>query len=420
MIENATSTAVKLQWLSNARAFLEIGLPSSMYFAIRSSLVIELVELARDYEWPVVDEIRMQEDVCSCLLIFSTVETEQLKALTQAGAIPLLLNLTSSAITEVSQKATQALINIIQNGSRFRNLALGSNLLPTIQAVYFLDLPIGQMCLISKLILVLCQDLSPAMTSKYFNELLNIITKLIYQDDIEVLLTSCWALTFITCDLNDELKAIQDSKIIPRLIALISATSLPLKKILIRLIDNITMGDEQVAKLFIKLKGLNYLKEYIQDSSLKKEVIWLLSNIATTYQNSASAFFHSGIVQLWIEIFSDLDHATKIEVLGAISALTLHSNPEEKSHLMECNIIPLLQTALIEDSLELLIPALTIMRGLFQQIPVKEPLIAELDRCKAKEYIEILQKHQDRDVQRLSKSIIRKLTIRLSSDISQK
>ncbi|EDV25102.1 uncharacterized protein TRIADDRAFT_56685 [Trichoplax adhaerens] len=302
MIENATSTAVKLQWLSNARAFLEIGLPSSMYFAIRSSLVIELVELARDYEWPVVDEIRMQEDVCSCLLIFSTIETEQLKALTQA-----------------------------ENGSRFRNLALGSNLLPTIQAVYFLDLP-----------------------------LLNIITKLIYQDDIEVLLTSCWALTFITCDLNDELKAIQDSKIIPRLIALISATSLPLKKILIRLIDNITMGDEPVAK----------------------EVIWLLSNIATTYQNSASAFFHSGIVQLWIEIFSDLDHATKIEVLEAISALTLHSNPEEKSHLMECNIIPLLQTALIEDSLELLIPALTIMRGLFQQIPVKEPLIAELDRCK--------------------------------------
>jgi len=129
-----------------------------------------------------------------------------------------------------------------------------------------------------------------------------IIASLLIVDDDEVLTDACWALSYLSDDHSDNnlyIQSVIDAGVISDLISLLNHHNLTVQNPALRAIGNIVTGTDIQTSVVVQNGALPVLKKLmLNDSktSIRKEVIWTLSNITAGTHYHIQSIIDEGII----------------------------------------------------------------------------------------------------------------------------
>lgn len=247
----------------------------------------------------------------------SAVSHEATNIMTEKGVIYPLVNLLNIGNDELKEQVLWALCNISGDSTNSRDLILQANVVPIIVNIVKNSEQLELMSLISWFIMNLCRDNSDY---KSISPLLDCIRRLIYYEDNEVICNICYALNFMSNNINANINDIIESGTCKRLVELLDHQEVRIKLPSLRTIGNILSGDDNQVQVLINLNVLNGLTELISinSSSLIKEVCWAISNITAGSNEHIKLVVDQGIIPRIIQISKTDERETRKEALMVI------------------------------------------------------------------------------------------------------
>ncbi|KAL9644031.1 hypothetical protein ABK040_005499 [Willaertia magna] len=269
-------------------------------------------------EVTMLDVYSLQFECCWCLTNIASGTTRHTQYVVDLGVVPLFFNLLKSQSTDVRQQACWALGNIAGDSVKFRDEMLSVGLLDKL-----IDLLQNEQCLAvirdATWSVSNCFRGKPLVPLDYVVQAMPILSKLILQSkDEEVLSDALWALSYGT-DLGDNhcyriQLCIESSLLLRKILEYAASSQASLQQPAIRIIGNIAVGNDTQTQTLLDEKGLEVLRGLISHpkKSVRKEVIWTISNIAGN-ENQIQAVIDSGLLSTMFEILRKSDSDIKKE-----------------------------------------------------------------------------------------------------------
>ena len=201
------------------------------------------------------------------------------------GAVPILIKLLSSQSGGVKEQAIWALGNIAGDSPECRNLVLSHGALPELLPLFYTNITTEQDI---KLLRNATWTLSnfcrgkPAPKWNYVSLIIPALAQMIGNDDHEILQDACWAYSYLSDTGEQEIRAIQNSGAIPRLVELLKHNSAHVRHPALRTIGNIVTGDDAQTQFVIDNGLMKRFRSLLTDRNkiIKREACWTISNIA--------------------------------------------------------------------------------------------------------------------------------------------
>ena len=202
-----------------------------------------------------------------------------------SGAVPHFINLLSSPILNVRGEAVWALGNISGDSLMCRENVLQAGALRPLLALLS-DLLSEQ----NKLSMLrnatwalgnLCRGKQPQPDWDLISPALTALSKLIHSPDEEVLIDTCWAISFLSDGSKDKIQAVIDAGVVPRLVELLNHQSSSVQIPALRSVGNIVTGDDLQTQIVIAAGALPALSTLLTSpkDTIRKEACWTISNI---------------------------------------------------------------------------------------------------------------------------------------------
>lgn len=128
----------------------------------------------------------------------------QTQAVVQAGAVPLFLQLLMSPHPNVCEQAVWALGNIIGDGPALRDHVIGLGVVTPLLTFIKPDIPITFLRNVTWVIVNLCRNKDPPPPMETIRDLLPALNVLIHHTDINILVDTVWALSYLTGNVSIE------------------------------------------------------------------------------------------------------------------------------------------------------------------------------------------------------------------------
>ena len=152
------------------------------------------------------------------------------------------------------------------------------------------------------------------------------MAKLIDSTDEEILTDVCWTVSYLSDGSNDNIQAVIESGICPRLVDLLRHPSTSVQIPALRSIGNITTGENLQAQMVIMSGALPALHSLLSSpkEGIRKEACWTISNITAGPPPHIQAVLDAQIIPPLIDILSNSnsDFKTRKEACWAISNVT--------------------------------------------------------------------------------------------------
>jgi len=231
-----------------------------------------------------------------------------------------------------------------------------------------------------------------------------IIASLLIVDDDEVLTDACWALSYLSDDHSDNnlyIQSVIDAGVISDLISLLNHHNLTVQNPALRAIGNIVTGTDIQTSVVVQNGALPVLKKLmLNDSktSIRKEVIWTLSNITAGTHYHIQSIIDEGIIIHLLNMVESTHKCSEIdsvdfdickEAVWAVSNATGGATLEQIEYLVHLGVIESLCNLLVPKYFKLFDVTLS---GLENILKVKaDEFKMRIERCGGLEKIENLQ-----------------------------
>ncbi|KAG1862653.1 ARM repeat-containing protein [Suillus subluteus] len=183
---------------------------------------------------------------------------EHTQVVISAGAVPEFINLLSSPVLDVREQAVWALRNIMGDSPQCRNhkLSMLRNAMWTLSNF--------------------CREQNPQPDWELISPALTVLTKLIYSLDDEILIDTCWAISYLS-------DAVIESAVCRCLVDLLMHSSTSVQTPALHSIGNIVTGDDLQTQVVIASGALPALLSLLSSpkEGIRKEACWTISNITT-------------------------------------------------------------------------------------------------------------------------------------------
>uniref|UniRef100_A0A8C5GFC1 Importin subunit alpha n=1 Tax=Gouania willdenowi TaxID=441366 RepID=A0A8C5GFC1_GOUWI len=331
----------------------------------------------------------------------------QTQAVVKSNAVPLFLRLLHSPHQNVCEQAVWALGNIIGDGPQCRDYVISLGVVKPLLSFINPSIPITFLRNVTWVIVNLCRNKDPPPPMETVQEILPALCVLIYHTDINILVDTVWALSYLTDGGNEQIQMVIDSGVVPFLVPLLSHQEV--KTAALRAVGNIVTGTDEQTQVVLNCDVLSHFPNLLTHpkEKINKEAVWFLSNITAGNQQQVQAVIDAGLIPMIIHQLAKGDFGTQKEAAWAISNLTISGRKDQVEFLVEQHVIPPFCSLLSVKDSQVVQVVLDGLKNILIMAGDEASTIAEIiEECGGLEKIENLQQHENEDIYKLAFEII--------------
>uniref|UniRef100_A0A8C5GE81 Importin subunit alpha n=1 Tax=Gouania willdenowi TaxID=441366 RepID=A0A8C5GE81_GOUWI len=359
-IQNATSdnAVVQLSAVQAARKLLSSDRNPPIDDLIKSGILPILVKcLERD------DNPSLQFEAAWALTNIASGTSAQTQAVVKSNAVPLFLRLLHSPHQNVCEQAVWALGNIIGDGPQCRDYVISLGVVKPLLSFINPSIPITFLRNVTWVIVNLCRNKDPPPPMETVQEILPALCVLIYHTDINILVDTVWALSYLTDGGNEQIQMVIDSGVVPFLVPLLSHQEVKVQVCFLCQMLSLETQTDVLIMILIHPK--------MKPGSLQG------------------------------------DFGTQKEAAWAISNLTISGRKDQVEFLVEQHVIPPFCSLLSVKDSQVVQVVLDGLKNILIMAGDEASTIAEIiEECGGLEKIENLQQHENEDIYKLAFEII--------------
>ncbi|TFK07570.1 importin subunit alpha-4 [Terrapene carolina triunguis] len=406
ILQNATSDnpVIQLSAVQAARKLLSSDRNPPIDDLIKSGILPILVNcLERD------DNPSLQFEAAWALTNIASGTSAQTQAVVQSNAVPLFLRLLHSPHQNVCEQAVWALGNIIGDGPQCRDYVISLGVVKPLLSFINPSIPITFLRNVTWVIVNLCRNKDPPPPMETVQEILPALCVLIYHTDINILVDTVWALSYLTDGGNEQIQMVIDSGVVPFLVPLLSHQEVKVQTAALRAVGNIVTGTDEQTQVVLNCDVLSHFPNLLTHpkEKINKEAVWFLSNITAGNQQQVQAVIDAGLIPMIIHQLAKGDFGTQKEAAWAISNLTISGRKDQVEYLVQQNVIPPFCNLLSVKDSQVVQVVLDGLKNILIMAGDEASTIAEIiEECGGLEKIEALQQHENEDIYKLAFEII--------------
>ncbi|XP_053807314.1 importin subunit alpha-3 isoform X4 [Agelaius tricolor] len=371
IVQNASSDnqGIQLSAVQAARKLLSSDRNPPIDDLIKSGILPILVHcLERD------DNPSLQFEAAWALTNIASGTSEQTQAVVQSNAVPLFLRLLHSPHQNVCEQAVWALGNIIGDGPQCRDYVISLGVVKPLLSFISPSIPITFLRNVTWVMVNLCRHKDPPPPMETIQEILPALCVLIHHTDVNILVDTVWALSYLTDAGNEQIQMVIDSGIVPHLVPLLSHQEVKVQTAALRAVGNIVTGTDEQTQVVLNCEALSHFPALLTHPKEK---------------------INKG------------DFGTQKEAAWAISNLTISGRKDQVAYLIQQNVIPPFCNLLTVKDAQVVQVVLDGLSNILKMAEEEAETIANLiEECGGLEKIEQLQNHENEDIYKLAYEII--------------
>uniref|UniRef100_A0ABI0NR78 Importin subunit alpha n=1 Tax=Bos taurus TaxID=9913 RepID=A0ABI0NR78_BOVIN len=371
IVQNASSDnqGIQLSAVQAARKLLSSDRNPPIDDLIKSGILPILVHcLERD------DNPSLQFEAAWALTNIASGTSEQTQAVVQSNAVPLFLRLLHSPHQNVCEQAVWALGNIIGDGPQCRDYVISLGVVKPLLSFISPSIPITFLRNVTWVMVNLCRHKDPPPPMETIQEILPALCVLIHHTDVNILVDTVWALSYLTDAGNEQIQMVIDSGIVPHLVPLLSHQEVKVQTAALRAVGNIVTGTDEQTQVVLNCDALSHFPALLTHPKEK---------------------INKG------------DFGTQKEAAWAISNLTISGRKDQVAYLIQQNVIPPFCNLLTVKDAQVVQVVLDGLSNILKMAEDEAETIANLiEECGGLEKIEQLQNHENEDIYKLAYEII--------------
>jgi len=405
---NGCDPAERLRATIEFRRMLSVEDSPPIENVIKSGVVPRLMQFL-SYS----NEQKLQFEAAWTITNIASGTTAHTKCVVEYGGINCFVNLLRSPNAEVREQAVWALGNIAGDSPEYRDLVLKTNnSMHLLIQILTATQPTPKLTMIRNATWCMsnfCRG-KPKPNFDQIREGIPVLTKLLMQNDPEVLTDACWALSYVTDDQTQGNKkiqfVIQQPGLCQRLIYLLQHGTNVVKIPALRTIGNIVTGDDGQTQAMLEHNPLPALLGTLlcQKKSLRKETCWTVSNITAGTPQQIQLIIDANLIPPLVNVLKEDQFDVQKEAAWAISNITSGGTDNHIRFLVAQACIPALCVMLKCGDVKMIMVVLDALDNILK-IGKKDARGTEdnqyadlVEECGGLDTLEDLQRHENEDI----------------------
>ncbi|CAM9512442.1 unnamed protein product [Ascophyllum nodosum] len=327
--------------------------------------------------------------------------TSETRAVVDHGAVaPLVRNLRHHS-PDLREQSAWCLGNIAGDCAELRDVALGTG-----DALEGLLLNVTQPATTSLLrncvwaVSNMCRG-KPQPSMDSVAPAIPVLEKLLSSDDPEVLVDTCWALSYLSDGDTDRIAWIMSSGVVNPLNNLLEHENCNVVTPALRTLGNFVTGDDSQTQGVLDVGVMSHLQNLLRHPkrNIRKETCWMLSNIvAGTSAQLALACDTPGVLASVIELLSSDVWDVQKEATFVVSNVATAGKASRIRQLVENGAIEALCPMLDRADAKVILVALEAISGILACDTEEQglPWVQMVEDCGGLDRLEQLQEHENR------------------------